>query len=102
MIEISTTSSATTLTIGAAVGRQRLSRIHIGSGCWPAPTVRLLTMTSQNAGATAPTLIEVQKALRGPELFNVSANQWVVNPGGGHWKILLLLKALTAITTSGM
>src|SRR4051794_26097414 len=50
------------------------------------------------AVAAAPTLIEVQKASRAPELSTASPNQCVVKPGGGHWKNWLLLKALTAIT----
>ena len=53
MIESSTTSTATTLTIGSWLGRKRLSKIQIGSVSWPAPIVNVVTMISSNDSAKA-------------------------------------------------
>ena len=53
MIEIRTTIRATTLTIGSWLGRKRLVKIQIGSVCWPAPIVKVVTMISSKESAKA-------------------------------------------------
>src|SRR3954451_5354778 len=53
MIEISTTSTATALTIGSSFGRKRREKIQIGRGFSPAPIVNVVTMISAKERAKA-------------------------------------------------
>src|SRR3712207_8133203 len=52
MNESRITKTATTLTIGSWLGRDRLVRIQIGS-VWSGPAVNVVTMTSSNDSANA-------------------------------------------------
>src|SRR4029077_20576417 len=53
MIEISTTITATALTIGNWLGLKRLRKIQIGRGSSPAPRVNVVTMISSKERAKA-------------------------------------------------
>src|SRR3982751_5860845 len=87
---------ATPVTIpGRAIGR--ITRKEIVSRpkkrCRATASAARVPRTTAIEAATTPALIEVTKASRAASSLKAWENQWVVNPGGGHSRILLELKA---------
>src|SRR5262245_23654816 len=88
--------SATPVTTpGSAIGRTTRNEIVSRPKNLKRATANEATLPRSRAipVATAPTLIDVQRASRAPVLSIASLNQWVVRLGGGHARVLPPLKA---------
>jgi hypothetical protein len=93
---VKVSDSATPVTIpGNAIGRiTRNDTVSRPKKRWRATASEAsVPSTSAIPVATSPTLTEVTSALPAPLPWNAWLNQWVVKPGGGHWRMFDELNA---------